>query len=190
MPTRGGLLTLGRCVVTVSVLAVGAIVSIAVMGEAAAGASTSHGGHIHAYFEDSLAQTAANQPGQVVVTGAFGDAGSFTVSSNGTAKVVLSKGTFKINDAAAAVKEGALFGHLSAHMNPGTCALVFPYTVTVPIIAGSGTGAYAGISGQLTTTTDDVGVWPAKAGKCESSPSSTPTGFVELSQAQGNVSFG
>jgi Flp pilus assembly protein TadG len=177
---------MGRCV-----LAVGAIVSIAALGEAAAGASAAaHGGSVHVYLEDTLAQSAANEAGQVVVTGAFGDAGSFTVSGNGIAKVVLSKGTFKVSDAAGEAKEGALFAHLAKYMNPSTCAVAFPYTVAVPIIAGSGTGAYTGISGRLTITTDDVGVWPAKAGKCENSPSSTPTGFVALSQGQGNVSFG
>jgi hypothetical protein len=183
-PTRGRGRRLGY------VLAAGAIICGTVLVQGVAGASTAHGGRIHVYYEDTLAQSVANQPGQVVVTGAFGDAGSFTTAANGSVvKVVLAKGKFEVNDSAGAAREATLFAHLARYMNPRSCAVVFPYRVTESIVKGSGTGAYRGIAGRLTFTTDDVGVWPTRAGKCETSSSALPVGFVALSQGQGTVSF-
>jgi hypothetical protein len=189
--TRGGLISRRRLR---QVLAAGAVISLTALGTGVAAASAHsgpvHGGRIHLYFEDTLAQSVANEPSQVVVSGAFGDAGSFSIGSNDVAKIVLSKGTLEVNDRAGAAREATLFGHLARYMNPRTCAVVFRYTVTEPIVKGSGTRAYKGITGRLTTTTDDVGVWPAKGGRCETSSSSIPVGFVALSQGAGSVSFG
>src|ERR1035437_7986907 len=49
----------------------------------------------------------------VVITGVFGDAGTFAVGKSPVVPLHLSKGTLKINFAKGAAAEGAVFAHLS-----------------------------------------------------------------------------
>lgn len=102
----------------------------------------------------------------VIVTGAIGDYGqAVSVYPNGTVdpnhdsqlSLQLSRGTFRLD--AAALDKAFVAAFLNDFpSNATTCSGSFQVTRQVPVVAGSGTGAYKGIGGSftLTATLDEV----------------------------------
>jgi hypothetical protein len=110
----------------------------------------------------------------VVLTGAVGDYGTATrISDTGTIdprhggelKLVLSKGSFRLNIAGLEHELVSAFRDFPA--NHSTCSGAVRRTDTAPIVESSGTGAYKGISGSLTMTVSIAEVDPKS--QCDSS---------------------
>ena len=110
---------------------------------------------------------------RAVVTGVIGDYGpAVTVYPDGQVdpshsndmELKLTHGSFKLSIAAFDKK----FVQISKHepIYPGTCSDVFRLTTDLPVVAGSGTGAYRGITGGFTVTLtgDEVQAQPCGAG--------------------------
>jgi hypothetical protein len=104
---------------------------------------------------------------RAILTGGVGDYGpAVTVLQNGAVdpehtsemELNLSRGSFRLS----IVKFHSELAQALAHWryDPATCSVDVTVTSTVPIVAGSGTGAYRGIAGAftLTTTIDEVDV--------------------------------
>jgi hypothetical protein len=142
------------------------------------------GGVIHIYATGSA--TSSKQ--QVVITGAFGDAGWFTGGVGELGTITLSKGSFRVNDSRGTAQELEIFAHLARHVSATTCA--FYSTNTAPAIVLDGKGAYAGISGTISLTTIDAGVFPKlKGGRCNLTHGAVPIGLLSLAQGVGTVAF-
>jgi hypothetical protein len=95
----------------------------------------------------------------VILTGAVGDAGKAqSVGPDGTVdpdhrsqlNLMLAQGSFRLDIADLDKKIVAAFGRFP--MDSGTCSGSVTVTGAVPIVAGSGTGAYQGIIGAFTLT--------------------------------------
>jgi hypothetical protein len=118
-----------------------------------ASAPVSGDGNVHLtdYTDnDSMSST-------VIVTGAVGDYGSAKRDeSNGDLDLSLSRGTFRIDLADLDGRFLTLMRHLS--VNQHSCSADAAASGRVPIVPGSGTGAYSTISGEfdLTMTLDEV----------------------------------
>jgi hypothetical protein len=93
----------------------------------------------------------------VVLTGAVGDAGKAqSVGPDGTVdadhrsqlNLMLAHGSFRLNIADLDMKIVGAFGHFPT--DPETCSGSVTVTAAVPIVAGSGTDAYRGITGTFT----------------------------------------
>jgi hypothetical protein len=105
----------------------------------------------------------------------------------------LAHGTFKGNQVAFLTALDKAFS--SSAPNPSNCSVWVSATATAPIVAGSGTGAYKGITGSFKATGTAAVVWPKytsgkKKGQCNFS-GSAPTlkqGLVVL--GSGTVSLG
>jgi hypothetical protein len=123
----------------------------------------------------------------IVITGAFADAGTFgPPSSGGTIELRLSQGTITVDESRGAAKENAIFGNIGKYVDAATCGLAITYTAPATIL--SGTGAYAGIGGTVTTTTRDAAVFPRrKNGTCD--VDANPSGFIDTGIGAGSVSL-
>jgi hypothetical protein len=108
---------------------------------------------------------------RAIVSGAIGDYGpAVTVLPDGTVdpshthdmKLTLAKGSFLLNIAALDKKFVAVASHEPIY--PATCSDHIAATGAVPIVAGSGTGAYKGVRGgfRLTITVDEVEKRPCR----------------------------
>lgn len=95
----------------------------------------------------------------VILTGAVGDAGKAqSVGPDGAVdpdhrsqlKLMLAHGSFRLDIADLDKKIVAAFGHFP--MDSGTCSGSVTVSGTAPIVAGSGSGAYQGITGTFTLT--------------------------------------
>jgi len=149
----------------------------------AATAPATHGGTIHIYSIGTL----SSQAQDVVITGAFADAGTLTVTGD-TTTVNLSKGNIVINLAQGVAAENNLFNHIAKFVSPTTCGINTSYSASVKLV--SGTASYAGISGTVQLRTAEIGVFPRSAsGKCDLSSSAQPVGFLSLAQGSGSVKF-
>jgi hypothetical protein len=106
---------------------------------------------------------------QAIVTGAVGDYGpAVTVLPDGKVdpqhtsemELKLHHGTFRLSIATIAKDVTGAYRHWPA--NSRTCSGSITFTAKAPIVAGSGTGAYAGITGSYTTTVtvDEVDMKP------------------------------
>lgn len=106
---------------------------------------------------------------RVLLTGAVGDYGpAVTVFPDGNVdpghtsemKLELIHGAFRINIAGIHKKVVIAFSHFPG--DPRTCSGSISFTAAAPIVAGSGTGSYRGISGSfnLTGTIGEVDVKP------------------------------
>jgi hypothetical protein len=138
--------------------------------------------------------------GTVVLTGAIGDSGSsYTVLANGTpgptgteVRVSLVQGSFTINVARLDKKIGSAFNKVEPSAT--TCSAYIVVTASTPIVAGSGTGAYTGISGGFTVTLT-IAVIGSKypsgkhAGQCNNSNNSPSVGQAQIVTGSGTVSF-
>ncbi len=130
---------------------------------------------------------ASSSSQSVVITGAFADAGSLTVTG-GTSKIVLSRGTITINLAEGVAAENRLFNNIGKFVSQTTCGINASYSAPVTLV--SGTGAYVGIRGAATVKTSEIGVFPkAASGKCNLSENAEPVGFISLGVGSGIVHF-
>lgn len=131
--------------------------------------------------------SASSSSQQVVVTGAFADAGQLTISGP-VDTLTLSKGTIVLNLAAGEKAENALFNHLSSITNPKSCGVNGSYKSLVKLV--SGTGFYQGITGAVSMTTQEIGVFPKSPdGSCNLSSSATPIGFLSVASGVGTASI-
>jgi len=124
-------------------------------GPAARSATRASSGHVYftAYENDDLPGTA------VVLSGAIGDFGAgVSVLKNGKVdpehssqvNLALTQGSFRIVIGPLHTKLLNALSHAS--YNRTTCSGHVAVTGTAPVVAGSGTGAYLGISGSFTLT--------------------------------------
>ena len=75
-------------------------------------------------------------------------------------------------------------------VNPSTCSMASEFTATVPIIGGTGRGAYAGISGDLKVTIIQAGIAPRRKNhSCNLSPNVMPVAGVSWTRGSGTVLF-
>jgi hypothetical protein len=121
-------------------------------------------------------------PGTVILTGAIFDHGSDLAGSgpNHTYnKLVLTKGSFEVNVGKIKVHQ---------HLDTASCTLVVRGAGSAPIVKGSGTGVYQGITGTSRAKTGFTGVFPKKPnGSCNTNvPPKTGFGWVT---AVGQFSF-
>lgn len=161
------------------------IAGLLCMGNAATATTPSErtGGAIKIY---SVGNASSNSQ-SVVITGAFADAGSLTVTG-GTSKVVLSRGTITINLAQGVAAENRLFNNIAKFVSQTTCGINASYSAPVTFV--SGTGAYVGIGGAGTVKTSEIGVFPRTAsGTCNLSENAEPVGFLSLGVGSGVVHF-
>jgi len=106
---------------------------------------------------------------QAIVTGAVGDYGpGVTVHPDGTVdpehtsqlELKLTHGSFRLSIAAADKAVVRAYQHWPS--NPATCSGGITVSAPAPVVAGSGTGRYRGITGDFTLTVkiDEVDVKP------------------------------
>ncbi|HEX3830500.1 MAG TPA: hypothetical protein VHW04_00945 [Solirubrobacteraceae bacterium] len=156
----------------------GAVPALLVGGSAVAGGKPA-GGVIHVYEVDS---SLTSNRGDIILTGAINDHGKDRqgVAAKGTInKLVLTKGTFEVDTSKLTV---------NPPLDPKTCTIAGSSTGPVSIVAGSGTGAYRGLRGTVTTTVTIVGVLPKlKNGKCNGN--AAPVAGFSWIKASGKVSF-
>jgi hypothetical protein len=106
---------------------------------------------------------------KTTVTGVIGDYGfGITQDKNGKPdpegdyeKVVLSHGSFIVDETGL---DKALRAHANVQLNHSTCSFVF--SGTGPATIGSGTGAYAGITGTVSITINVADIAPHKGASC------------------------
>lgn len=154
---------------------------LAVSGALALAAGTPAGGKVHLYEADT---SLAGSVGTVVVTGAISDYGMDNqgVADGGAVnEIALSKGSFEINVSAAQAK-------VNFPVDPNKCSFSGTITAPLPIVPGSGTGAYRGITGTLEASVTQAGIQPRQAnGECDNN--AAPVGSLMLARASGPVSY-
>jgi hypothetical protein len=129
----------------------------------------------------------------ILFTGAIGDYGTSTsqdkngkADSNGNYEAVtLQQGTFMID----ATKLDAKANKTKPVMNASTCSFSLTASGPASIIAGSGTGAYKGLTGKLVITINFAGYGPVKSGKCESQ-TGEPTSSYSAITGAGIITYG
>ncbi|HXA34457.1 MAG TPA: hypothetical protein VNV87_19560 [Acidimicrobiales bacterium] len=135
-----------------------------------------------------------NKPTPIVFTGAIGDYGStVTVNSSGKAdghgkfdQVTLKKGRFTLDTSSLSTAFSNSAG--PSDFNTQNCSGSYTVgPVTISVVAGSGTGAYKGVSGSFTVTATLAAVLPSKKGTCNQS--GTPVGGFGSITGPGTVSF-
>jgi hypothetical protein len=103
----------------------------------------------------------------IVLSGVIGDYGSATRTSTSNdgaftqLLITVTKGSFRLDIAGIEDKLAkAIYGHFPT--NPATCSGQVSIDGTTPIVGGSGTGSYKGITGTFTTTItiNEVEDWP------------------------------
>lgn len=118
-------------------------------GAAEPGASAPPGRtYVSAYSIDTDAPHLA-----VVVSGAVGDYGSADAVSPGHSselELKLTRGTFRL--AVAGIDKKFVMGTSHEPVFARTCSTFVSVTGTVPVVPGSGTGSYRGITGSFTLT--------------------------------------
>lgn len=151
-------------------------------GGLASAAPKRAGGVIHVYEVARF----SSPIGYDVLTGAVTDHGKDHqgVAGNGTInKIVLSKGSWEVSIANFLSKP-------QPPVDPKTCSFAGSRTALVPIVKGTGTGAYAGISGTVKITNHIAGILPRlKSGKCNTSANAIPVAGVAWAHGSGTVTF-
>jgi hypothetical protein len=119
-----------------------------------------------------------------IFTGAIGDSGSgISVDANGT---------FRVSVTALDKKISSAFN--SFQPNTSTCSGYISVSGTAPIVSGSGTGAYSGISGSFSVTVTVALIGPKNTsgkqkGKCNNSNNAQPLGSAQVVMGSGTVSY-
>lgn len=175
-----------RRTILLASLAILATAVLAAWGALASAAGTRAAGKVHVYEADT--KDAGNR-GTIIVTGAITDHGTDHQAVAGGGKfnkLVLSKGSFEINVGGLTSGLGKKLHSLP--LNPKTCASGGSATAQVPIVKGSGTGAYRGIRGAFEATATEAYIDPRlKNGKCDTSATHYPG--VLMAKASGTVSY-
>ena len=181
-------------VLTIAALAGAALTSGSTM---AASASTVTNGavHVSVYGDSSgVASTA-------VLTGAIGDNGTGdSIDANGTPDpsnntevlLALVQGSFRVSVVGLDKKIDAAFSRFQP--NGRTCSGNVSATASVPIVAGSGAGAYTGITGGFVLTFSLALVGPKYGsgkheGQCNNSNSASPVAQALIVAGSGTVSY-
>jgi hypothetical protein len=111
-------------------------------------------------------------PGRIILTGATFDHGLDHAGAAGPNhtynKLVLTKGSFELN-------VGKIKHH--QHLDTTSCTLVVQGSGPAPIVRGSGTGAYRGITGTSRADTGFVGVFAKNPNGSCNMDAPTETGF-------------
>jgi hypothetical protein len=154
--------------------------AVAVSGGLATADEAPTGGEVHIYEADTAL---AGPVGHDILTGAITDHG---IDHQGVAgggnynKLVLSKGSFEIS----AVNLRPNFPPL----NTMTCSSDGTETVAVPIVDGSGRGAYHGITGTFEITVTFASILPRLTnGGCNTNATKYPG--IEISRGAGTVFY-
>jgi hypothetical protein len=154
---------------------------LAVSGGLASAHGSSTGGEVHLYEADTALD---GNVGTVILTGAITDHGTDHqgVAAGGTYnRLVLSKGSFEIN-------VGPIGNLLNFPVNPATCSADGSAKAPIPIVAGSGTGAYQGIRGAIETTVTFAWILPRLAnGQCNTNATRYPG--IGIANGAGTVSY-
>lgn len=154
---------------------------LAVSGGLAWADGASGGGAVHIYEADTAL---AGNLGTVILTGAITDHGTDHQGAGGDGinLLKLSKGTFEIN-------VGVVGNELhSLPIDPTTCSSDGSATAPIPIVDGSGTGAYQGISGTFQTRASEAFILPRLPnGQCNTNATKYPG--VLIARGAGTVSF-
>jgi hypothetical protein len=162
-----------------------------------ASASTVKNGTVHVFdYGDG-----AGVGGTVVLTGAIGDSGSAdSIDANGTPDaqnntevlLALVQGSFSISVVGLDKKIGSAFNQFRP--SHSTCSGYLTVTGATPIVAGSGTGAYTGISGGFVLTLMIAEIGPKygsgkQEGQCNTSNSGQTVAEAFMVSGSGTVSF-
>jgi hypothetical protein len=166
-------------------------------GTMAASASTVTNGPVHVtVYGDSFGVGST-----AVLTGAIGDNGTAdSIDANGTPDsstnteelLDLVQGSFRVSVVGLDKKIQSAFS--TFHVNQTTCSGALSATASVPIVAGSGTGAYAGITGGFVLTFSLSFVGPKYGsgkheGQCNNSNSASPVAQALVVTGSGTVSY-
>lgn len=162
-------------------LAVVSAAALAVSGGLASADGPSTEGKVHLYEADTALD---GNLGTVVLTGAITDSGTDHqgVAGGGNYnELVLSKGTFEINI-------GVFGNQLNFPVNPKSCSSDGSATAPIPIVAGTGTGAYQGISGTIKTAVTFASILPRLPnGQCNTNATQYPG--IGIARGAGTVSY-
>jgi hypothetical protein len=163
-----------------TVAAVSAAV-LAVCGGLAWAEGASNGGGVHLYEADTALD---GNLGTVILTGAVTDHGTDHQGDpvDGINRLELSKGSFAINVNDVGNELASL------PVDPATCSSDGSATAPIRIVAGSGTGAYRGISGTFATTASEAFIVARLAnGQCDTNATRYPG--VLIARGAGAVSY-
>jgi hypothetical protein len=165
-----------RLVPLAAVLGIGAVLTV----DIASGQAAGNGGTFHVWETDNFVTGATS----IIFMGAVNDYGVDHIGVAGKHhqinKIVLQNGSFEVNTAKLNVKE---------HLVPGSCTLVGKGSGPVPLVPGSGTGAYANVTGTSRAKLQEVLVLPkTAAGGCDTSANATPLAGFAWVTATGHVS--
>jgi len=166
-------------------------------GTMAASASTVTNGPVHVFVYGDSSGVGAT----AVLTGAIGDSGTAeSIDANGTPDpsnnteelLDLVQGSFKFSVVRLDKKIQSAFSTFK--LNTRTCSGNLSATASVPIVAGSGTGAYTGITGGFVLTFSLAFVGPKYGsgkhqGQCNNSNSSSPVAEALMVTGSGTVSY-
>jgi hypothetical protein len=166
-------------------------------GGTIASASTVTNGAVHVFVYGNSSGTGST----AVLTGAIGDSGSSeSIDANGTPDAQnnteelldLTLGSFRVSIVGLDKKIGGAFSRFQP--NPRTCSGSITATASVPIVAGSGTGAYTGITGGFVLTFSLAEVGPKYGsgkheGQCNNSNSAEPVAQALVVIGSGTVSY-
>src|ERR1039458_5509047 len=160
-------------------LAIAGVTLLVVGNGAVSAAKTRAGGVVHLYAADTAYDRNLDTE---IYTGAITDHGIDHQNAPGGNLVVLSKGSFKIDVTTLGNKLAA------GPVDPKTCSFGTSASAPVPIVAGTGTGAYRGISGTIEVTASVAGIYPRlKRGKCNTNPNKFPG--VLIAKGSGTVAY-
>jgi hypothetical protein len=183
----------------VSVLAAATLTGATLLGVGLSGAtaSTVTNGTVHILAYGDGAGAGETD----IFTGALGDSGSgISVDANGTAdpgngteqQFMLVHGSFRVSTQALDKKIGSAFNNFKP--STSTCSGTITATGTAPVVSGSGTGAYVGITGSFTVTFTYAAIFPKitsgkNKGQCNESNSAQPIGSAQIVTGSGTVSY-
>jgi hypothetical protein len=152
----------------------GAIAAITATGITAASARTGPAVSGTEHFQ-LMTTSATSKTSSIIATGVFTAGGTDTRTSSSTGTETFPTGTFVITHSK---------GTGTQSFNPQTCLLTVNMKGTYKL--GSGTGAYAGISGSGTYQLSILAVGTKSGGKCSRTP---PATWQQVIRASGPVSL-
>jgi hypothetical protein len=183
----------------VSILAAATLTGATLLGVGLAGAtaSTVTNGTVHIIDYGNGSGAGSTD----IFTGAIGDSGSgIAVDANGTAdpangteqQFMLVHGSFRVSVQALDKTITSAFNNFKP--NTSTCSGMITATGAAPVVSGSGTGAYVGITGSFTVTFLYAAILPKitsgkNKGQCNESNSAQSIGSAQVVTGSGTVSY-
>lgn len=164
-----------RLIAAVAAVAAAGTIASGVMTATAASASPRAAASGTEHFQLMSTATTGNKS-SIIGTGVFTAGGTATRTSNTTATVTFSDGTFVITHSK---------GTGTQSFNPKTCLLKINLKGTYTL--GSGTGAYASLSGSGTYQLSVLGVGAKSGGTC--SKTLPPLASQQIIKASGTVTL-